>query len=111
MPKYGKINLFRKYNLEQGEHALWMESYRQGTIIVNLLNPRSSIVALCCDKLVPNNILRSTDDGGPSYSPSKIPLITGPPHVFASTNLVVRGYFWAHQEESSTSRTSASFFD
>lgn len=29
-PKYGKIRVIRKYDLEQGEYALWMESYRQG---------------------------------------------------------------------------------
>jgi phosphoinositide-3-kinase, regulatory subunit 4 len=30
-PKYGKIKVLRKHNLEQGEYAMWMESYRQGT--------------------------------------------------------------------------------
>ena len=32
-PKYGKIRVVRKYDLEQGEHAVWMESYRQGIFL------------------------------------------------------------------------------
>jgi phosphoinositide-3-kinase, regulatory subunit 4 len=33
MPKYGKIKVVRKYDLDQGEYAVWMESYRQGTLL------------------------------------------------------------------------------
>lgn len=29
-PKYGKIKVIKKHALEQGEYAVWMESYRQG---------------------------------------------------------------------------------
>jgi phosphoinositide-3-kinase, regulatory subunit 4 len=30
-PKYGKIKVSKTYQLEQGEYAVWLESYRQGT--------------------------------------------------------------------------------
>ena len=29
-PKYGKIKVVRRHNLERGEYVMWMESYRQG---------------------------------------------------------------------------------
>ena len=35
MPKYGKIKVVRKYDLDQGEYAVWMESYRQGIILID----------------------------------------------------------------------------
>lgn len=35
-PKYGKIKVFRKYDLDQGEYAVWMESYRQGNNIFKI---------------------------------------------------------------------------
>ena len=33
-PKYGKIKVIRKYSLEPGEHGVWMESYRQGILLL-----------------------------------------------------------------------------
>jgi phosphoinositide-3-kinase regulatory subunit 4 len=35
MPKYGKIKVVRKYDLDQGEYAVWMESYRQGITLID----------------------------------------------------------------------------
>lgn len=37
-PKYGKLKVIRKYDLEQGEYAVWMESYRQGIVDIVLSN-------------------------------------------------------------------------
>lgn len=29
-PKYGKLKIFKVHYLDEGEYAVWMESYRQG---------------------------------------------------------------------------------
>ena len=71
-PKYGKIRVVRKYDLEQGEHAVWMESYRQGIFpsIETFLIPSRSIVTRCSNKSLPYPIIRPAIYGN-SIFPSK----------------------------------------
>lgn len=69
MPKYGKIKVVRKYDLDQGEYAVWMESYRQGTLLLwSMLNIRPSPVTRCRNKPFSCRRLRSPLYGNPLFS-------------------------------------------
>ena len=71
-PKYGKIKVIAKHDLEQGEYAIWMESYRQGCFTSPLSHVRSQIAVGNSHQSLTYHIIRSQGHASPLY-PRKSP--------------------------------------
>jgi phosphoinositide-3-kinase, regulatory subunit 4 len=74
-PKYGKLKVVKGYQLDEGEYAVWMESYRLGMSSREPIPDmnRTSTVPRCRDKPFPHNIIRPSFYENallPSESPS-----------------------------------------